>query len=382
MNKLLIIVISMIFLFLWIPPSVMQAEDTIRFEVINGDTLVVSGTGEVGSVVDFDRKGKKIKLSDIKKLIFKEGITKISATHAADLIHLEKIVLPDSLVELDEYAFSCNDSLKEIMFGKNLTKVGTGAFTGCDNLKQVVLPDTVTDIGVGAFTDCVRLRKLVLPASLSSWDIYAVHLCPNLREIVNRSQVPCEMAWYGKYVTWKVGKKKTKVIPPGKTGKTVRKKIPIKYQLYGGKATGKLPKYYRFGDEVELPECVQRDGYVFMGWSSSMYDSITMIKPGQKKAEFYATWCKFKVESKKSGTATVTFDSKESAWALREFAIRYSLNKNMKGKEVVYCEQWKTKVTIKNLWPGRTYYFQISAVRDGDLDFSDWRGKRGVSICI
>lgn len=76
-NKLCILVISMIFLFLWIPPSVIQAEDTIRFEVIDGDTLVVSGTGEVGSVVDFDRKGKKIKLSNIKKLIFKEGVTKI-----------------------------------------------------------------------------------------------------------------------------------------------------------------------------------------------------------------------------------------------------------------------------------------------------------------
>lgn len=382
MNKLRMVVLSMIFLFLWMPSSVLQAEDEIRFEVIGGDTLVVSGTGEVGSVIDFDRKDKKIKLSNIRKLIFKEGITKISATHARDLIHLEKIILPDSLIELDEYAFSCNDSLKEITFGKNLRKVGNDAFTGCDNLKQVTLPDSVTDIGSGAFSDCVRLRKLVLPASMSSWDIYNVYLCPNLREIVNRSQVPCEMAWYGKYVTWKVGKKKTRIIPPGKTGKAVRKKIPIKFQMQGGKATGKLPKYYRFGDEVKLPECVKRDGFVFMGWSTSMDDSITMIKPGQKKAEFYATWCKFKVESKKSGTATVTFDSKESAWALREFAIRYSLNKNMKGKEVVYCEQWKTKVTIKNLWPGRTYYFQISAVRDGDLDFSDWRGKRGVSICI
>ncbi len=113
-----------------------------------------------------------------------------------------------------------------------------------------------------------------------------------------------------------------------------------------------------------------------------MDDSITKIKPGQKKAEFYATWCKFKVESKKSGTATVTFDSTESAWELREHAIRYSINKNMKGKEIVYRDKVKGKVTIRNLWPGRTYYFQISAVRDGDLPFSDWRGKRGVSICI
>ena len=140
---------------------------------------------------------------------------------------MEEIILPDTLVELDEEAFAGNEYLEVITFGKNLRKVGNDAFTGCDNLKQVVLPDTVTDIGSGAFSDCVRLRKLVLPASLNSWDIYNVYLCPNLREIVNRSQVPCEMAWYGKYVTWKVGKKKTRIIPPGKTGKAVRKKFPL-----------------------------------------------------------------------------------------------------------------------------------------------------------
>lgn len=379
MNKLLIVVMSMVLTLLLIPSSITYAEetDTIRYEVIDGDTLVISGMGEVNSVVDFDKKEKK---SHIKKLIIREGITKISITQAY-LLHLEKIVLPDTLVEIGDHAFMCNDYLKEIAFGKNLEKVGNNAFAGCDNLRQVVLPDTVTEIGYSAFSDCAQLKRIVLPASLSSWDITVVEYCPALREVVNRSQLSCEIPWYKKYVTWKVGKKETRIIPPGKTGKSVGKKIPIRFNLMGGKAVGKLPESYRFGEEVKLPNCVKRDGYVFMGWSTFMYDSITKIEPDQKKAEFYATWYKYKVESKKKGTATVTFDSTEAYLKFWDHAIRYSNNKNMDYYSIVYCDKRKGKVTIRNLWPGRTYYFQICGVIDGDYPFEKWKAKRKVSIC-
>lgn len=379
MNKLLIVVMSMVLTLLLTPSSIAYAEDAIRYEVINGDSLVVSGAGEMNSVVELD---EKIKESQIKKLIIKEGITKICSSSQVYLFPLERIVLPDTLVEIDEGAFEGNDYLKEITFGKNLRKVGNSAFAGCDNLKQVVLPDTVTEIGGSAFADCAQLKKIVLPASLSSWDIFVVYDCPVLREVVNRSQLSCEIPWYEKYVTWKVGKKKTRVIPPGKTGKAVGKKIPIRFDLMGGKAVGKLPKSYRFGEEVKLPDCVKRDGYVFMGWSTLMYDSIAKIKSDQKKAEFYATWYKYKVESKKRGTVTVTFDSTEAAVVFWDHAIRYSLNKNMKGREIVYCDKKKGKVTIRNLWPGRTYYFQICGKTDGDNAYNKWKAKRKVSICI
>ena len=385
MKKIEIVVLSIVFFVLCAAPSVSYAVDTVRYEVIGGDTLVISGTGETGSIVDFNEKIKKkeekVKESNIRTLIIKEGITKISSQRS-DLPHLEKIIFPDSLVEIEEYAFSSNNCLEEIVFGKKLRKVGEDAFARCENLKQVVLPDSVSEIGQMAFAGCTRLKKIVLPASLSSWDILVVDGCPALREVVNNSQLSCKIPWYKEYVTWKVGKKKTRVIPPGKTGKSVGKKMPIQFDLMDGKAVGELPKSYRFGEEVKLPNCVKREGYVFMGWSSSMYDSITKVEPGQKKAKFYATWYKYKVESKKRGTATVTFDSTEAVLIFWDHAVRYSMNKNMKDREIVYCNKRKGKVTIRNLWPGRTYYFQICGKIDGDLPYKKWKAKRKVSICI
>ena len=87
MNKTGIIVIVIMLFFLCVSTNSkdIYAEDMIRYQVIGGNTLVISGTGEVNSVLGFD---ENIDGSQIKKLIIGEGITKISASHT-DLLHLE-----------------------------------------------------------------------------------------------------------------------------------------------------------------------------------------------------------------------------------------------------------------------------------------------------
>ena len=189
------------------------------------------------------------------------------------------------------------------------------------------------------------------------------------------------MPWYKKYVTWRVDGKKTKTIPAGKTGTSTRKKLSIQYDLRGGQETKKLPRTYRFGDSVTLPETVKRKGYVFMGWSDKMYADVEKVESGQKKAKFYATWYKYKVESKKTGTAAVSFDSSQAKVLLEAHAIRYSVYKDMSRCDEKYCNKSKGKVMIKHLEPGKTYYFEICGVRDPDHPFEKWRAKRKVSIC-
>ena len=185
-----------VFFVLCVAPTVSYAEDTVRYEVIGGDTLIISGKGETGSIVDFTEKIKKkeekVKESNIRTLIIKEGITKISSQRS-DLPHLKKIIFPDSLVEIEDYAFSSNNCLEEIVFGRNLKKVGYSAFARCDNLRQIVLPHSVTEIGSRAFQSCPRLKKIVLPASLRNWNVNMVKNCPALREVVNNSQLLCKI---------------------------------------------------------------------------------------------------------------------------------------------------------------------------------------------
>ena len=118
-----------------------------------------------------------------------------------------------------------------------------------------------------------------------------------------------------------------------------------------------------------------------MGWSDKMYADVEKVESGQKKAKFYATWYKYKVESKKTGTATVSFDSSQAKVLLEAHAIRYSVYKDMSRCDEKYCNKSKGKVMIKHLEPGKTYYFEICGVRDPDHPFEKWRAKRKVSIC-
>ena len=55
--------------------------------------------------------------------------------------NLKKITLPDSVLEIESYAFYKCSALESIEFGKNICRIGRAAFQGCSNLKRVNVPD-------------------------------------------------------------------------------------------------------------------------------------------------------------------------------------------------------------------------------------------------
>ncbi len=65
---------------------------------------------------------------------------------------LKKVVLPDTLKELNEAFCDCN-SLEEVIFPNTLKKLGNSNFRNCKNFKEVNLPTTLTRIGYGNFKD-------------------------------------------------------------------------------------------------------------------------------------------------------------------------------------------------------------------------------------
>lgn len=375
MNKLLVAAILFVLFLTCAPSPTVHANNTVRFKRASIETLVISGKGELEERDFNDRY-----VGRATTLVIGEGITKISYL---PMPCVKKLVLPDSLLEIGGETRG-GEYLEEIIFGKNLRIIGSRVFEDSNKLREVVVPDTVTEIGEYAFYHCLRLQKIVLPPALNEWNANAVLACPSLREVVNNSRISCEIPWYPNRVTWRVGKTKTRTIPPGQTGRSIGKKIPITFDLMGGEATGKLPKYYRFGQKLTLPNCVKRKGYLFAGWNTTMYKQIKAVQIGQRKAKkYYAMWCELKVTSEKRGEATVTFDS-EGIVPYYKYWIRCANNKKMRNADYTFCNKKKGKVTIKNLEPGKTYYFQITGCDDehgGEEDGEpDWWGKQKVSI--
>ena len=73
--KILLQAIALLSITLGVFSAQAMAKTNIQYEVINGDTLVISGNGETEEAIKY---GKEVKKSQIKKLIIKEGITKIT----------------------------------------------------------------------------------------------------------------------------------------------------------------------------------------------------------------------------------------------------------------------------------------------------------------
>lgn len=78
------------------------------------------------------------------------------------------IILPDSIINIENRAFSFCPELKFIKLPKNLESIGSETFRLCAKLESLSIPDTVVSIGEEAFFSCVSLKDINVPKSLKT----------------------------------------------------------------------------------------------------------------------------------------------------------------------------------------------------------------------
>ena len=86
----------------------------------------------------------------ITKIVIEEGVNDIGQMAFYQLPNLEEVVLPDSAIEIREYAFKNCTKLTTINL-EVVEVIGEGAFYGCTALQNVKFAEGVT-IGDWAFT--------------------------------------------------------------------------------------------------------------------------------------------------------------------------------------------------------------------------------------
>ncbi len=96
--------------------------------------------------------------------------------------NLESVSLGDGLTEIPANAFITCFNLHNIEFGKNISVIGESAFSCCP-IESIVIPESVTEIRQCAFSSCTHLKSAVLPDSLTSIGDSAFYGCLELEEI-------------------------------------------------------------------------------------------------------------------------------------------------------------------------------------------------------
>lgn len=95
---------------------------------------------------------------------------------------LTTLALPQSVAQIQPYAFRSIATITEAALGSGITSIGECAFEDCTSLSQAVLPSSLTVIGPEAFAGCTALQRISLPPGLESICRYAFRGCTALVE--------------------------------------------------------------------------------------------------------------------------------------------------------------------------------------------------------
>lgn len=129
----------------------------------------------------------------LKRLNFAEdgNITLIERLAFNKCSGLEEIVLPNSLVELENHVFQNCSSLKTITINDNLRYIGGSTFFNCEKLESVNISSNsrLYSIGTYAFYNCNSLLKLWFPDSLRYIYPNAFSYCTRLEEVSVSSNI-------------------------------------------------------------------------------------------------------------------------------------------------------------------------------------------------
>ena len=148
------------------------------FEECTGLKKVILKNG-ILSVGEYVFKG----CSSLESVIFENvALKKISVDMFSGCSALSSIALPDSVTEIEKYAFF-ETGLRNIQLPEKLTLIGAYAFCKCKNLKQVQLPSQLKELGDGAFSGCENLAQIQLPSQLNKLGGDAFRDCTSLDKI-------------------------------------------------------------------------------------------------------------------------------------------------------------------------------------------------------
>jgi len=121
--------------------------------------------------------------SQLKVVIFSEGLKVIGKSAFEGCSQLQELVLPNSLESIGDSAFKNCINLRGITMNDAVKTIGSSAFEGCSQLQGLVLPNSLESIGDSAFYNCSKLEKINIPNSLDKIDCGCFINCQSLHSI-------------------------------------------------------------------------------------------------------------------------------------------------------------------------------------------------------
>ena len=153
-----------------------DVEVSLSFDSETG-VLTFSGSGEISK-----KWMESINKDNVKKVVIKDGITRIGEDAFQLCYQLIEIQIPNSVSQIGRNAFIYCNKLEKIELG-NIEKIEPQTFQNCENLKCIIIPNSVNTISDNAFSHCKNLESVTIEEGVKNIGGYAFVDCKKLKNI-------------------------------------------------------------------------------------------------------------------------------------------------------------------------------------------------------
>jgi len=135
----------------------------------------------------------------LKNITISNSVLSIAKNAFYNCKGLTTVKMGSSVTTIGDDAFDNCYALSDLTIGDHVTSIGFNSFFGCSNLTNVIIPNSVTNIGTSAFSHCTGLTTLTIGSSVSNIDISAFSACSNIKTIYSLNSTPptCQICFSG-----------------------------------------------------------------------------------------------------------------------------------------------------------------------------------------
>lgn len=118
---------------------------------------------------------------------------------------IKKIIMPNSIISIENSAFKNCYSLTKVVLSKNLQIISDYAFYNCENLQNIELPNSIEEIGQSSFYNCEKITSIKIGSIVKKIGTKAFYNCINLTNIYFNAE-DCQNFGPGSYIFYNAGK--------------------------------------------------------------------------------------------------------------------------------------------------------------------------------
>ena len=127
--------------------------------------LSIEGSGELQDYAFGEEKPWFEYSEHIKEVRLSDGITAVGK-HMFEGCALRKVIFPNTLKTIKEYAFASCGNLKQVELPSSLKTIEHGAFQSSGFNNTLELSEGLIEIGSYAFAGCINLKSLTIPSTV------------------------------------------------------------------------------------------------------------------------------------------------------------------------------------------------------------------------